>query len=77
MRSLFRRPVVAVAAAVGLWVGLLPRLTHACPDCAIGRQARGRFFADQFWLHIAVIALPLLAVVAISVALFQMGRPPR
>lgn len=52
-------------------------LLAACPDCPIGREARGLVFSDAFWTNAGLALLPFV-IVSIAVVWFvrRVDRSP-
>jgi hypothetical protein len=65
---------IEVAAVSLLLLALLPASAHACPDCAIGRQARLRFVEEHVLVGLAGVSLPLLLPVVASVFIHGRGK---
>jgi hypothetical protein len=63
-----------VCSTVLLGALLEPRVTRACPDCAIGRQVRATLFDERFWPSLAAVALPILIVGVVSALLYRIGK---
>jgi hypothetical protein len=49
----------------------------ACPDCAVGREARREVWSDGFVPNLILATTPLAIVVAVSAAANRIGRPKR
>jgi hypothetical protein len=49
-------------------------LAAACPNCAIGQQARRQFWSDDFLRTLAVVLLPFVAIGACCVRAEGIGR---
>jgi hypothetical protein len=43
----------------------------ACPDCESSRAVRALVLGDNFWTNLAMLALPLLVILAVSVGLYR------
>jgi len=52
-------------------------MARACPDCAVGKQARTALWDEQFTYHVVVALLPFLVVGLVSYQLNGIGRPDR
>jgi hypothetical protein len=68
---------LALALALLLSGSVLPGSARACPDCAVGKQARTALWDEQFAYHLVVALLPFLVVGLASYQLNGIGRPDR
>ena len=50
------------------------RTAGACPDCAVGRQARAQLWTDDFGLNLLLALAPFLIIGAVSVGANRIGR---
>jgi hypothetical protein len=66
------RLVATVFTSLGLWA--IPSTARACPDCAIGREARARVLEQHFLLGVAGVLLPLTVPVLVSALVHRRGR---
>lgn len=48
----------------------------ACPDCENSRAARALVLDDDFWMNLGTLALPLLVIMALSLALYRGAGSP-
>ena len=76
-----RGPRVAIARAILLATTLLASLAlaapvGACPDCAVGRQARAQVWTDDFGANMFVALAPFLIIGAVSVWVNRIGGRP-
>jgi hypothetical protein len=67
-RARHARRLVVAAAALLLALGWV-KPARACPDCAIGRQARTEVWSDDFAFHVCVTVLPFLIIGCVCIAL--------
>lgn len=65
---MLRFPVTKWApAAAAIACATYAGAAQACPDCAVGQQARAQVAADpNFWLYVGVMLLPFAAIAAIT-----------
>jgi hypothetical protein len=73
-------PHVAIMRAVVSTVVLaatvvLTAPADACPNCALGRQARAQVWNESFGLNLIVALLPFLLVAVICLCAEKIGRP--
>jgi hypothetical protein len=61
---------LAAAALCGLWA-LWPTAALACPDCAVGRIARGAVFDDDFAANLVMVLSPLVLLTGIVALLHR------
>jgi hypothetical protein len=66
---------IALALLLAASLSALP--AHACPDCAVGKQARAELWNDDFTYNLVVALLPFLVVGLVSYQLNGIGRPDR
>lgn len=66
-----------LALALLLAGGGLTSSARACPDCAVGKQARSALWDDDFTRNLVVALLPFLVVGLASYQLNAIGRPDR
>jgi hypothetical protein len=52
----------------------VPRSVAACPDCAVGRQARAAVVRDDFGKNLFVALLPFLLIGAVCLRVETIGR---
>ena len=50
------------------------RSAGACPDCAVGRQARAQLWTDDFGLNLVLALVPFLIIGAVSLWANRIGR---
>jgi hypothetical protein len=65
------------AAAPAAALGTLARTTPAaaCPDCAVGKQARSEVWGHDFGFNLFVALLPFVIIGAICARAEAVGRP--
>lgn len=56
---------------------LVNRLAEACPNCAVGRQARAEVFDADFPRYLAMTLLPFGVIALVAVIAYGGLRPPR
>jgi hypothetical protein len=75
-----RSPRLGLLRSLGLGSFLtalaLPLPALACPDCALGREARRSVWSDDFAHHLAVALLPFVVIGAICAHVEARGRRP-
>ena len=54
-----------------------PNRALACPDCAVGREARQLFLQDEASLYVAAIVVPFALMIVISVWAERSARHPK
>lgn len=57
--------------------GLLPSLAAACPNCAVGREAREQVFGPEFFTNLSVSLLPFALIAAVCLRMERIGKSPR
>jgi hypothetical protein len=57
--------VAVTAACAMLAVLLFVAPARACPNCAVGVQARAEVWSQDFWFNVTVAALPFVVIVCI------------
>jgi len=70
---LWRSRVLALGLAVCATVAVAPAAL-ACPDCAVGRQARTEVWNDDFAFNLFVALLPFLMIGAVCLRVEAIGR---
>ena len=66
-------------AVAGMSLGaalLLGAPATACPNCAVGQQARSEVWNDDFGKNLLVALLPFLVIGALCVRAERIGRAP-
>jgi hypothetical protein len=53
---------------------MVARSAGACPDCAVGREARAQLWTDDFGPNLLLALIPFLFIGAVSVWANRIGR---
>lgn len=69
-----RATLATTALAV---VTLLQRVSEACPDCPVGRQARASVFDADFPRYLAMMLLPFGVIGLVALCAYRGARLPR
>lgn len=74
--ALCRRGLTTLLVLLALGAALAPAPAHACPNCAVGREARAEFFGDDFLRNLATAALPFVIIGAVCARVQRVRRRP-
>jgi hypothetical protein len=66
--------VLAVAVSSALVAMTITLSATACPNCAVGKQARSAVWSDDFGFHLALAAIPFIVIGALCLCAEWIGR---
>ena len=70
-RTILHSLSIGTALVISLTVA---RPAGACPDCAVGRQARAQLWTDGFSQNLLLALAPFLVIGALSVGANRIGK---